>query len=227
MKKRFVPGRHGVSVSAARRRQLLRFALMAPLGGLAAACGGLVPGQTPPPTLYRLTPKSTFRDDLPNVDWQLVLQTPQADASLNSTRIALQRSPMQVEYYARSSWTDRAPTMVQTLMIESFENSERIVSIGRESVGLRADFVLQSELREFQAEYFDGAVPNAHVNITVKLVRMPTRDIVGSQSFEATMPAAADRLDSVIEAFDEALGSVLRDLVEWTISAGTLSHRRA
>ena len=64
---------------------------------------------------------------------------------------------MQIEYYARAQWSDRAPQMVQTLMIESFENSQRIIAVGRDVVGLRADFILKSELREFQAEYFNGA----------------------------------------------------------------------
>ncbi len=207
------------------RRGALRQIALLGLGAFAGAC--TVPGQTPPPDLYRLTPKSSFREDLPQVDWQLVLTTPQADASLNTTRIALQRSPIRVEYYARSSWTDRAPLMVQTLMIESFENSDRIVSVGRESVGLRADFVLRSELREFQAEYFNGPTPTAHVAITAKLVSMPTRNIIASEEFDVRIPADADRLTAVIDAFDEAMGKVLKRLVEWTISAGTIGFQRA
>ena len=216
----------------ARRRSLRRLAglgltglgLGSPL--LLGACTGLVPGQTPPPVLYRLTPKSTFREDLPPVDWQLVLETPVADAALNTTRIALMRNPMRVEYYARSSWTDRAPLMIQTLMIESFENSQRIISVGREGGGLRADFVLKSELRELQAEYLDGPNPSAHVMMNVKLVAMPQRGIVASETFEYTMPATADQLDAVVEAFDEALGKVLRGIVEWTISIGAVAYRR-
>jgi len=209
------------------RRRALRLLAALPLGAAAGACSGLVvPGQTPPPNLYRLSPKSTFREDLPRVDWQLVLEAPQADASLNTTRIALQSSPMQVEYYARASWTDRAPLMVQTLMIESFENSARIVSVGREAVGLRADFVLKSELREFQAEYFGSATPEAHVAINAKLVRMPDRDIIASETFAAKVLSETDSLDIVIQAFDEALGKVLRRLVEWTIAAGTIAYRR-
>ena len=112
------------------RRRLLRTALTLPLAALATACELAVPGQGPPPVLYRLTPKSTFSEDLPRVDWQLILEVPVADAGLNTTRVALLQTPTQLEYYARSSWTDRAPLMVQTLMIESFENSGRIVSRG-------------------------------------------------------------------------------------------------
>ena len=140
------------------RRRVLGLMAALPVAGLTTACN-LVPGQGPPPRLFRLTPKSTFSDELPNVTWQLILEPPVADAGLNTTRVVLLRSRLRLEYYARANWTDRAPLMIQTLMIESFENSKRIVSVGRESVALRSDFVLKSELREFQAEYLDPGPP--------------------------------------------------------------------
>jgi cholesterol transport system auxiliary component len=202
------------------RRAAMAAALALALGPMLAACDLPVPGQGPPPVLYRLTPKSTFGGDLPTVDWQLILEIPVADAGLSSTRVALQRSPTRMEYYARSSWTDRAPLMVQTLMIESFENSRHIVAVGRESVGLRADFILKSELREFQAEYFNGDMPRVRVAINAKLVEMPRRNIIGSQSFEAVAEAEADNMNEIIAAYDQALGAVLKDLVAWTLVAG-------
>jgi len=227
MKQVWTPGssrptraRRGGSGAGLPRRQVLRLATAGPLAALASACELSVPGQGPPPNLYRLTPKSRFREDLPKVDWQLILEPPIADASLNSTRVALQRDPTQLEYYARSSWTDLAPQMVQTLMVESFENSGRIVSIGREAIGLRADFVLKSELREFQAEYFEGGNPKVRVAINVKLVKMPKRSIVGSTNLEHLSQAEANLMPDIIVAFDEALGKVLRRLVEWTILTG-------
>jgi cholesterol transport system auxiliary component len=152
-----------------------------------AACSELIPGQGPPPQLYRLTPKSTFPEDLPTVTWQLVLAVPDADASLDTTRIALMREPTRIEYYAASGWTDRAPTMIQSLILESFENSDKIVAVGRRAVGLRADFELRSELREFQAEYFTGKI-QAHVGLACKLVRAAERAIVGSTSFDVLAP---------------------------------------
>lgn len=209
------------------RRAVLGSALMLPVGLAAAACDLPVPGQGPPPSLYRLTPKSTFGPDLPAVSWQLVLEVPVAEAGLSTTRVALQKTPTQLEYYARSGWSDRAPSMVQTLMIESFENSGSIVAVGRESVGLRADFILKSELREFQAEYFRGPKPEVHVTINAKLVQMPRRVIIGSQSFGALAIAERDTMEEIIQAFDDSLGTVLKDLVEWTLLTGEAAFSSA
>ncbi len=212
------------SLAPPARRQVLKFVLAAPLVGL-AACQVPVPGQGPAADLFRLSPKSTFRDDLPTVDWQLVLEAPRANAGIDTTRIALQRARLQIEYYARAQWSDRAPQMIQTLMIESFENSGRIVAVGRDVVGLRADFVLKTELREFQIEYFNGGAPYGHIAIAARLVQQPRRAIIGSTAFETRVPAKEDSVPAVIEAFDEALGKVLRQLVEWTLVTGAAAHR--
>ncbi len=209
-----------MTVSLTRRR----FARIAPAGAAAMAlsgCGaasGLL--RPDPPALYALTPKSTFDPDLPQVSWQLLVESPVASAGLDTSRIAVMRSALRLDYYASVAWTTRAPEMVQTLLIESFENSRRIVAVGREAVGLRADYVLRTEIREFQAELHSGTAPQVRVRINAKLVKVPQRNIIGSETIERTETFAEDRFDSTITAFDEALGKVLRRVVEWTLRTG-------
>ncbi|HAJ45956.1 MAG TPA: hypothetical protein DCL54_05180, partial [Alphaproteobacteria bacterium] len=106
----------------------------------------------PAPDLYVLSPKSTFPEDLPSVNWQLVVEEPSAARGLDTDRIAIAPTDLEVKYFPEARWADRAPRMVQSLIIQSFENSKRIVSVVRQQLGLRSDFVLKSELREFQAE---------------------------------------------------------------------------
>jgi len=174
-----------------------------------------------PPNIYWLTPKSTFGEDLNPVNWQLVVDIPYAPAAINTQRIALMRNPIQVEYYANSNWTDRAPLMLQGLIVESFENSGMITSVGRQSVGLRSDFVLLVEMREFQMEYFDGAtVPSAHIRINCKLVEMPNRLIVANESFEAVELSSSDTMLAIVDSMDLALGKVLKRIVRWTLTVG-------
>lgn len=209
-------GQHGDTT----RRRMLAGTIASILALPVLACEQIVPGAGAPAQLYRLTPKSTFDGDLPSVAWQLVVEAPTAPAALNSTRITRMPSPTRLDYFARANWIDRAPQMVQGLLLESFGNSGRIVAVGRESVGLRPDFVLKSELREFQAEYFDTATPRIRVRIDAKLVQMPRRIIVASRGFEATATAKADRMQDIVEAFDLALGEVLQDVVKWTLSTG-------
>ena len=210
-----------------KRRHVLRLAALGAgspaLGGCAAAASSIFLGD--PPALYTLTPKSTFDSDLPTVAWQLLIEPPVAASALDSVRIALKEDPFEIQYFADVSWSARAPAMVQTLLVESFENTDRIISVGRESIGLRADYVLKSELREFQAEYGGagmaaGSIPQVRVRLNGKLVRIPQRIIIASENFERLETPTDNRTLSIIEAFDEALGSVIRDIVEWTLREG-------
>lgn len=56
-------------------------------------------------------------------------------------------------------WVDRAPLIVQALLIESFENTDRVPAVGASGVGLRADYYVVPDLREFQAQVPPGLRP--------------------------------------------------------------------
>jgi len=200
------------------------------------ACSSIVPGaDRDPPRLYDLSPKSTFAKNIPRVRWQLVVEPPIAAAGLSSARIALKRHLLRLEYYAQAAWTDTTPTMIQTLIIESFENSRKIISVGRTSAGLRSDFVLQTSLREFQAEYSNVGLtkkamekaesktavgPTVRVSINAKLVKMPERTIIASRTFEHLVIAESNGMEAIVAAFDDALGKALKRIVQWTLVQG-------
>jgi cholesterol transport system auxiliary component len=200
--------------------------------GAVTGCSIDLPGSAPPPRLYVLTPKSTFPEGVPSVDWQLLIEIPHSPAGINSQRIVLRDSHIELKYFDRSNWTDLAPKMVQALIVESFENSGKILAVGRESIGLRADYVLKSELREFQAEYvsemaqsgtgvdIDAAPPQIRVRMNVKLVKLPQRSIVASHTFESVKNANLNSMESIIGAFDEALGKTLKGVVAWALRSG-------
>ena len=190
-----------------------------------SGCEGLGPTLGgPPANLYTLTPKNTFSKELVSVSRQLVGNEPIASGGLNVDRIALRHSPTELKYFARARWTERAPRMVQTLMVESFENSGAIVAAGRKAIGLSSDFSLITELREFQAEYFEpDGVPIVRVRLRVrlnaKLVKQPRRAIIAWHTFQSMIKSQGKEMRHVISAFDQALGKVLRHTVEWTVKA--------
>ena len=205
------PNFHKLSTGLAAAAAILGIALF---GG----CSIPIPGQGEAPKLYTLSPKSTFDQTLPRAEWQLVVDIPVAAGGLNTNRIALQTKPIELQYYALARWTETAPQMVQTLLVESFENTGKIIAVGRQAIGLRSDFNLKSELREFQAEYPAGTkVPTVRVRVNAKVIRQPQRAIIASRNFEQRVVAGGGGMDDVVLAFDEALGKVLKEIVEWTL----------
>jgi cholesterol transport system auxiliary component len=202
------------------RAGAFKITALAALIAIVPGCGGNLLGLPagPAPNIYTLTPKSTFDDNLPTVSWQLVVDQPTAARGVDTTRIALHPSDTEIKYYAGSRWTDRAPDMVQTLLLESFENTGKIVAVGRQTIGLRSDFDLATDLREFQAEYTPGSeIPKVRVRLNAKIIKQPRQEIIASENFERVVEAKGPTVNDVVLAFDDALGKVLRRVVEWTL----------
>lgn len=216
-----------------KEKNIVRRSALVAVVALVGSCSLELPGSGAPPRMYILTPKSTFSEELKKVEWQLLVEIPQSPAGVNTARIALQDSPIEMRYFERANWTDFAPKMVQTLLVESFENSGSIVAVGRQAIGLRSDYILKTDLREFQAEYAerlpdnvqDGlgnvSPPNIHVRINAKLIKMPRRSIVASENFEYTISVKENSMQAIVGGFDDALGKAMRRLVEWTLKNGS------
>ncbi|WP_152613388.1 ABC-type transport auxiliary lipoprotein family protein [Inquilinus limosus] len=151
-----------MSFSPLSRRLFLRQAAVSSAAAGLAGCGGISALAPAAPQVYELTPKNTFATDLPKVTWQLLVDMPTANAGIDTDRIAISETQTSLDYFAKVAWVDRAPAMVVGLLVESFENTGKIVSVGRQISGLRANYVLQPEIREFRAERWQGpALPGA------------------------------------------------------------------
>ncbi|WP_210093424.1 ABC-type transport auxiliary lipoprotein family protein [Ruegeria sp. HKCCSP346] len=195
---------------------ILTFALVGGCAGL-----GTLKQAAKPNDLYLLTPKSTFSSALPRIQKQIVVEEPTATAAVNTDQIAIQPTPLQVQYLPRARWVDRAPLIVQTLLIESFENSGKVAAVGRSTVGLRADYVIAPDLREFQgivvADPENGDKIRIEVRMNIKVIDEYDDKIIASNSFQENVVAASDQTSDLIKAFDLALGRAMRDSVEWSI----------
>jgi cholesterol transport system auxiliary component len=188
--------------------------------GLLSGCGSiqLIP-QPMQPQLYVLRPQITSPMGAA-VQWRLSIASPDAAASLDTTRIALSRSATTMDYFANAAWNDRIPLLVQRLLIQSFDMSNRIVAVDRDTTGTETDYLLETEIRDFEARYEtpDGA-PQIIVSIQAKLTRMPQRQIVSSLAVMQQARASANTLDSIVAAFDSATGAAIEQIAAWTLNA--------
>ena len=68
------------------RRALVRLGAALSLLGFGAGCQ--LPGSSPAPREFRVTAKSTFTEDLPEVSWSLAVDRPTILTAIDTDRIA-------------------------------------------------------------------------------------------------------------------------------------------
>ena len=62
--------------------------------------------------------------------------------------------------------------------------------------------------------------PTIRVHINAKLVKMPWREIIASETFERKEPATQNLMEAITGAFYESLGKTLKAIVIWTLNNG-------
>lgn len=186
------------------------------LPGMLAGCGGLLP-KAPDRPLYRLNPALALPQAPRRVPALLVVATPSAAAGLDTKRIALINSPVAIDYFADGEWIDRPPFLVKEALIEGFQKSGAFKGVSSEGLGLNADYVLNTDIRDFTAIYdTPGGPPLVRVRIAAELITMPDRNIAAATSVTREARAGAPDLPAIVSAFDRALGDAIQDIIVWS-----------
>ena len=171
---------------------------------LAACAGG-------PPATFDLTAPS---DGVPGrpLHGQLVVSEPAASSPFDSDRIVVRTGPQSLELLKDTQWVDPLPQLVQSRLIQTFENSHLLRSVAYPGQGITGDHVLDSEIRRFDVDAVTG---EATVEISGKLIDAGSGHIRAAQIFSARVPGSAADGPSASAALDAALGQVMKEIVAW------------
>lgn len=195
------------------------FLLAGPLLAASSSCSVL-----PNPSMaqiYRLSPQVNDPGGHSIPHSRLLVDMPTASQSLDTNRIALTQGRTRFDYYADSVWTDRLPTLLQTLLVEAFEADGRITELSRDAYSLTRGYLLRTDIRLFEAQYAESATgpPDIAVALDLHLSANPEGRSVGNKLISARAQAAQNKLDAIVIAFDTATGDALAQSVTWTVRA--------
>lgn len=172
---------------------------------LLAGCGG-----GPAPTTYDLSAPRDF-GRIGGGGGVLVVAQPTAVQALDSDRLIVKDSSGALSFLGGAQWADRVPNLVQTRLIQTFENGSRIAAVGRPGERIVPDFQLNTDIRAFN---IDTASGQAVVEITAKLIGDRTGKVQRAKLFSARVPAGADGAGAA-QALDQALSQVLIQIARW------------
>lgn len=143
----------------------------------------------------------------------LVVEEPSAAPPIDTDRIVVRTGPYSIAYLKGAQWVDGLPKLVQSRLIESFENAHLVGSVARPSDSLNANFKLITEIRRFDIAAADG---QAVVQISAKIADDQTGRVLAGRIFTGQASGSAAQGASATHALDEALASVMRQIVAWS-----------
>ncbi|MDX6807045.1 ABC-type transport auxiliary lipoprotein family protein [Terrihabitans rhizophilus] len=194
----------GFTQVSARRTFVLGLALL--VGG----CAGF--GKTAPSTTFDLSAPPSLSVERAARRGVLAVEVPSAIQVLDSNRIVV-RTGSQVSYLPASQWTDTLPGLLQTRIVQAFENSGRMGSVTRSQDRVASDLTLLTEIRAFEVSA-SGTTGTALVEISARLVDREGR-VRSARVFQGQAPVTSITGAGATHGLNAALWQVLGDLVTW------------
>ena len=144
----------------------------------------------------------------------LAIPGPVAAAPSDGDRIVVRTGPSSVAVIKGAQWTDRLPRLLQSRLIQTFENAKLLRSVSRPGDGVTPDRALAWEVRRFE---MDAATGQAVVEMSVKVLD-PSGRVLGGQIFSAQAPGDANQGETASLALNAASNDVMRQIVAWASS---------
>lgn len=211
------------------RPALARHALLCVAATIAlGACSrSFLRSDRPPPTFYALSPHPGVR--APGIATGLKVLTPIVAPGIDSTRIAASFPDRRVDHFAGARWNAPLDEAIEQLAIGEFRARSGLRTVVPDHSVERPRYWLEIEVAAFQAEYpRRGGPPTIDAHFVVRLGDASTDRVIASIDADARRRAIANRMTSIVAAFEAAADAALDRVVATTDArlAGTLSPRR-
>jgi len=191
-----------------------RFILPLLLVTMLAGCGTT----TPLDTFNLSAPQQTQSASANRKNVQILVPAPSALKALDSENIVVNTAPGSIEYLKGAQWGDRLPNIVQSRLVQAYENTGAFGGVGRPGDGLAINYQILSDLRVFSIQAY-GAQRAAVVEIAVKLMNDKNGEVRATRVFRATTPVYGTSNGEYVKALDGAFERVASEIVGWTVSS--------
>lgn len=182
-----------------------------------AGCIGGLRNEAAPPVSYRIGAPQLEAGAPLAAD---LLVTVEATApGLDGTGIAGRWPGARIDYFAGSRWPVRTPTLVESALIEAFQDSGRLRSVQGDFGRFRSTHTLALELRRFEADYTGGEPPVAQVALAVTIGRQSDRRALAAFVVAAEEKASDNRVSAVVAALDAAFARAAAELADRSLAA--------
>jgi ABC-type uncharacterized transport system auxiliary subunit len=190
------------------------------VSSLVGACtSGAFDSDQPVQHVYVITARQ-LQPATSRVDADLTVVRPTVRPGLDTDRIAVLYPDRRLEYFAGSRWGATTDILVQALLVESLRNAGGLRNVQNDLAAFGADFVLQTEVSHFEAQYDSaGGAPEVRVELVMTVGRSTQRRPVASFVAAGRAAAASNTLASVVAAFEEAYAQAARAVVSETAAA--------
>lgn len=177
-----------------------------------SGCGGLISRPAPLQIVILSSQMPSTQRCTQPLPVQIVVPAPEVTAGLNTERIAILISNRQVSYLSGYRWDESNAHIIQRQTIDTLNNSGCFAGAGAGSLGLRAEYRLEVEVRRMHYVYIkDETKPEAEIQLILRLIDVNKGALVGQHNVFAQVSAK----DNIFDAMESAVSISMQESLDW------------
>jgi ABC-type uncharacterized transport system auxiliary subunit len=166
-------------------------------------------GGKPGGLTYTLSALPASAEGAKPLEKQIAVPDPSALLTYDSDRVLTQTDGKDLASLGNAKWADSLTKLVQSRIVQSFENTGSLKEVSRPIEGGAPEFQLATEIRKFQI--VPGPEMTAEAQISAKIISADGH-IVAARIFDGSAPVKSAEEASTAKA----LGKFFSDLIPWT-----------
>ncbi len=179
------------------------------LAGLERMTGGGKTGGL----VYSLSPLQAPPEGAKPLEKQIAVSDPSALLTYDSDKVLAQTGGNELAPIGNAKWADSLTKLVQSRIVQSFENTGSLNEVSRPIEGGVPEFQLATEIRKFQI--VDAPERKAEAQISAKVIAADGH-IVAARVFDGSAPVKSAEEADAAKGLNEAFGKILSALIPWT-----------
>jgi cholesterol transport system auxiliary component len=161
-----------------------------------------------------------IKSEARSIHWrgQWAIAEPSTVQAFSGDRLIVKDNNGSLSYLGGGQWADNLPVLVQTRLIQSFENAAPSrAAIGRAGGRITPDYQLNSEIRSFHIE---AETQEAVVEISAKIINDRNGRILATRTFSQRVAISSISTEEAAKGLDAALSLVMTDIRNWISASG-------
>lgn len=141
----------------------------------------------------------------------LVVASVDADPIYNSSEMLYSTQLYKISYYSKNRWVEPPTQMLQSLLVQTLQNTHAFASVSAApSIG-SYDYVLNTRLLELQ-QVFYGRFSLVRMSVRVQIVNAATNRVIASKQFSTAVPTHQLTPYGGVVAANRATSEILRQV---------------
>lgn len=179
------------------------------IGATLAGCAAIIPQA--PNAIYDLSAPEGFTAPSGR-SAQILIPVPSTIKALDTTRIAARPAPGEYAYLPNAVWSDQLPRLLQTRLMQTFQNSGKVRAAALPGQGVLIDYQIVLDVRAFEL-----AGNGAMAEFAVKLMNDRNGRVVASRVIREFVEVPSLDTGAIVAALDQVMDEAYLEIVRWSL----------